>query len=185
MGKTLSIKDTEALLLTLQKRFADNMSRHIGIDWNDVSVRLNVSPEKLWSLSEMEITGGEPDVIGFDENTGEYVFCDCSKESPKGRRSICYDKDALDSRKEFKPSDSAIEMAQRMGIEILTEERYGELQKKESFDTKTSSWLKTPAAIRSLGGAIFGEFRYGHMFVFHNGAQSYYGVRGFRGILKI
>jgi hypothetical protein len=173
------------LVTTLKDRFSKNMSRHTGIDWNSVEAKLEASPEKLQSLSEMERTGGEPDVIGYDEKTREFIFCDCSPESPIGRRSICYDREALDSRKKNKPSGNAIEMASSIGIEILTEEQYRKLQDLGEFDNKTSSWVKTPAKIRDLGGALFCDRRYDHIFVYHNGAESYYAARGFRGRLKV
>jgi hypothetical protein len=180
-------QEAEELFIILRSRFEKNMNRHIGIDWSDVEKKLssgNNAP-KLWSLNEMERTGGEPDIIAKDQKTGEYIFYDCSAESPKDRRSICYDEDALESRKEHKPKNSAIGMAQNMGIQILSEEEYRDLQKLGHFDTKTSSWIKTPEKIRELGGAIFADFRYGNVFVYHNGAESYYGSRGFRGSLKI
>lgn len=161
------------------------MNRHKGIEWNKVQEKLEANPEKLWSLNEMEVTEGEPDVVGYDKKTGEYIFFDCSPESPKGRRSICYDHEALESRKEHKPKHSALGMAEEMGIEILDEQQYRELQKLGKFDTKTSSWIKTPADIRKLGGAIFGDWRYGHVFIYHNGAESYYAARGFRGSLRV
>ena len=173
------------LLNLLKVRFEKNMNRHKGLEWDKVQAKLEANKEKLWSLNEMERTGGEPDVVGYDETTGEYIFYDCSAESPKGRRSICYDREALESRKEHKPGNSAVDMAAAMGIEILTEEQYGELQKFENFDMKTSSWLKTPSDIRNLGGAIFADFRYGNVFVYHNSAESYYGSRGFRGSLRV
>ncbi|GAB4427594.1 MAG: DUF4256 domain-containing protein [Anaerolineales bacterium] len=172
-------------MTTLQARFEKNMHRHTGLAWAKVQTRLESSPEKLWSLNQMESTGGEPDVIGYDENTGDYIFCDCSAQSPHGRRSLCYDREALESRKKHKPENSAVEMAQTMGIELLSETQYRALQKLEAFDTKTSSWLKTPPDIRELGGAIFADFRYGHVFVYHNGAESYYAARGFRGLLRV
>ena len=184
-NKALSSEQREELLSALKARFEKNMKRHPGLVWAEVGARLGAHPEKLWSLSEMERTGGEPDVVGHDEKTGEYIFFDCSAESPKGRRSICYDREALESRKEFKPKDSAMDMATAMGIEILTEEDYRALQKLGNFDTKTSSWLKTPTEIRKLGGAIFADRRYDHVFVYHNGAESYYGARGFRGSLRV
>lgn len=171
------------LLALLQARFAKNRQRHEGIEWTDVQSRLEKNPEKLWSLNEMEETGGEPDVIAHEN--GHYIFCDCSAETPKGRRSLCYDPEALESRKEHKPKDSAIGMAADMGVEILTEEQYLELQKLGNFDTKTSSWLIAPPGVRKLGGAIFGDRRFGRVFIYHNGAESYYGVRGFRARLKI
>jgi hypothetical protein len=173
------------LLTTLTVRFEKNSKRHPGINWESVQQRLEANPAKLWSLSEMERTGGEPDVVGYDEETGEYIFFDCSAETPKGRRSICYDREGLDSRKEFKPENTAMDMAADMGIEMLTEEQYRDLQKLGKFDTKTSSWIKTPDAIRKLGGAIYADFRYEHVFVYHNGASSYYAVRGFRGALRV
>jgi Protein of unknown function (DUF4256) len=183
-NKALPAAEREALLRTLKARFEKNMNRHKGLEWADVQARLEASPEKLWSLDEMEITGGEPDVVGRDNLTGAYLFFDCAPESPKGRRSLCYDGDALASRKEHKPANNALDMAAAMGIEILTEAQYRELQQLGKFDTKTSSWLKTPDAIRALGGAIFGDFRYGQVFVYHNGAESYYAARGFRGCLR-
>jgi len=183
--KKLSSGQHEELFNTLKARFEKNMNRHKGIEWAKVQARLEVNTEKLWSLNEMEITGGEPDVVGHDKNTGEYIFYDCSAESPKGRRSICYDHEALESRKEHKPENSAIEMAADMGIELLSEEQYRDLQKLGKFDTKTSSWIKTPADIRELGGAIFADYRYGNVFVYHNGAESYYGARAFRGSLRV
>jgi hypothetical protein len=181
----LSSEQHAELLRALKARFEKNMQHHTGLDWHTVQDRLEAAPEKLWSLNEMESTGGEPDVVGQDEKTGEVIFYDCSAESPKGRRSLCYDREALESRKEFKPENSALDMAAAMGIEILTEEQYRELQKLGNFDLKTSSWLKTPAEIRKLGGAIFGDRRYEHVFVYHNGAESYYGARGFRGWLRV
>lgn len=181
----LTVEQREALLKAAKTRFEKNMNRHKGLEWAKVQAKLEASKEKLWSLHEMERTGGEPDVVGYDPNTGEYIIFDCSAESPKGRRSLCYDGDALESRKEFKPQDSAMDMAAAMGIEILTEEQYRELQKLGNFDTKTSSWLKTPVAIRKLGGAIFADRRYDHVFVYHNGAPSYYGSRAFRGVLRV
>lgn len=175
----------EELLKVLEVRFNKNSKRHEGIKWAEVQKKLEASPRKVWSLSEMERTGGEPDVVGRDSATGEYLFCDCSAESPKGRRSICYDREALESRKEFKPENTAMDMAAEMGVEVLSESQYRELQKLGEFDLKTSSWLKTPADIRKLGGAIFGDRRYNTVFVYHNGAESYYGVRGFRGELRV
>lgn len=175
----------EGLLGILKARFEKSMNRHAGLDWAKIQAKLAASPEKLWSLSEMDRTGGEPDVVGFDNMTGEYIFFDCSPESPAGRRSICYDGEALESRKENKPKNSAVEMAAEMGIEILTEEQYRELQKIGDFDLKTSSWVKTPTAIRKLGGALFCDRRYGHVFTYHNGADSYYAARGFRGRLQV
>ena len=179
-----SSKEREALLGVLKTRFEKNMARHKGVEWAKVQARLEADPAKLRSLHEMEQTGGEPDVVGQDKKTGEYVFFDCSPESPKGRFSLCYDREALDSRKEHKPKNSAMDLASAMGIELLTEEQYHELQKLGSFDTKSSSWLKTPPEIRKLGGAIFGDRRFGRVFVYHNGAQSYYSGRGFRGVLR-
>ena len=183
--KNLSPAQSKELINTLKERFEKNMNRHKGIDWAKVSAKLEADSGKLWSLNEMESTGGEPDVVGMDKKTGEYIFYDCAAESPKGRRSLCYDRQALDSRKEFKPKNNALDLADSMGIEILDEEQYRELQKLGNFDTKTSSWLKTPADIRKLGGAIFADFRYGNVFVYHNGAESYYAGRGFRGSLKV
>jgi hypothetical protein len=183
--KHLSQKERDELLRTLKVRFEKNMHLHKGLDWAKVQARLEANSEKLWSLNEMENTGGEPDVVGHDKKTGEYIFYDCSAETPNGRRSVCYDRQALDSRKELKPENSAVGMAAGMGIEILTEEQYRELQKLGKFDLKTSSWVATPAAIRKLGGALFVDRRYDHVFVYHNGAQSYYAVRGFRGALKV
>ncbi|HEX6496439.1 MAG TPA: DUF4256 domain-containing protein [Acidobacteriaceae bacterium] len=182
---TVSKKQRDELLRTLHSRFEKNMNRHKGLEWAKVQAKLEANTARLWSLSEMERTGGEPDVIGHDKNTGEYIFCDCSAESPKGRRSLCYDREALESRKEHKPEDNALGMAAAMGIELLTEEQYRELQKLGEFDTKTSSWVKTPSDIRKLGGAIFCDRRYDTVFVYHNGAESYYAARGFRGSLRI
>jgi hypothetical protein len=183
--KELSPEQREELLTTLQTRFEKNMNRHKNLEWTKVQAKLEAQPQKLWSLNEMERTGGEPDVVGTDNKTGEYIFYDCSAESPKDRRNVCYDREALEARKEFKPKDTAMDMATAMGIEILTEEQYRELQELGNFDTKTSSWLKTPSEIRKLGGAIFADRRYDHVFVYHNGADSYYGVRGFRGSLRV
>jgi len=183
--KPLSPKESKELLATLKARFEKNMNRHKGLDWADVEARLKENPEKQWSLNEMETSGGEPDVVGRDNKRGEYIFYDCSAESPKGRRSLCYDREALDSRKEHKPENSAIEMAASMGIELLAEEEYRELQKLGDFDTKTSSWMMTPPEIRKLGGALFCDRRYDTVFVYHNGAESYYAARGFRGSLKV
>ena len=183
--KELSPKQREELLNALKDRFEKNLSRHKVLDWAKVQARLVANAEKLWSLNEMERTGGEPDVVGHDKKTGEYVFYDCSAESPKGRTSFCYDREALDSRKEHKPKSNVMDMAAAMGVEILTEEQYRELQKLGEFDTKSSSWVKTPADIRKLGGALFCDRRYGHVFVFHNGAESYYSGRGFRGSLRV
>jgi hypothetical protein len=183
--KDLSTKQREGLLTTLRARFEKNMDRHKGLEWADVQAKLEAGTEKLWSLNEMERTGGEPDVVGHDEETGEYVFYDCSTETPKDRRSLCYDRDALDARKEAKPKNSALDVAAAMGIELLTEEQYLELQKLGDFDTKTSSWVKTPSDIRKLGGALYCNRRYGRVFVGNNGAESYYGSRAFRGWLRI
>lgn len=183
--RILSPEQCQELLRTLKIRFEKNMNRHKGLEWVKVQAKLEANSEKLWSLNEMERTGGEPDIVGYDKSMGEYIFCDCSTESPKGRRNVCYDRDALESRKEFKPKDSAMGMAAAMCIELLTEEQYRELQKLGNFDTKTSSWIKTPSDIRKLGGALFADRRYGNVFVYHNGAPSYYGVRGFRGSLRV
>ncbi len=183
--KELSAEQTRDLLSVLKARFEKNMNRHKGVEWAKVQAKLEANPKKLWSLDDMEETGGEPDVVGHDSKTGEYIFFDCAAESPKGRRSLCYDPEALESRKEHKPADSAIGMAAAMGIEILTEEEYRDLQKLGKFDTKTSSWVKTPADIRKLGGALFCDWRYGHVFLYHNGAESYYAARGFRGSLRV
>jgi hypothetical protein len=185
MGKELPPPQREELLSTLKVRFEKNGNRHKGLEWADIQARLEANTEKLWSLYEMEKTGGEPDVVGHDKKTGEYIFYDCSAESPKGRRSLCYDREALDERKDFKPENSAMDMAAAMGVDILTEEQYRELQQFGNFDTKTSSWVKTPANIRKLGGALYCDRRYDHVFVYHNGAQSYYAVRGFRGALRV
>lgn len=176
---------SEELLRILKARFEKNMNRHEGLEWAKVQAKLEANAEKLWSLSEMERTGGEPDVVGLDERTGEYIFYDCSAESPIGRRNVCYDREAQEARKEFKPEDNAMDMAVAMGIELLTEDQYRELQRLGNFDTKTSSWVKTPLDIRRLGGALFADRRYGHVFVYHNGAQSYYAARGFRGSLRV
>lgn len=181
----MTSEQQEILLNTLKARFEKNTNRHQGMVWANVEAKLKSAPQKLWSLYQMEETGGEPDVVGFDKKTGEYLFYDCVDETPKGRRSICYDQEALNSRKEHKPKNSAVGMAKEMGIELLTEEEYRALQQLGKFDTKTSSWLKTPADVRKLGGAIFGDFRYGNVFIYHNGAESYYAVRGFRGVLKV
>jgi len=183
--KELSSKQREELLATLKARFDKNMDRHKGLDWTKVQAKLAANTEKLWSLNEMETTGGEPDVVGHDKKTGEYIFYDCSVESPEGRRSICYDREALDARKENKPKDSAIAMATAIGIDLLTEEQYRELQKLGEFDLKTSSWIKTPPDIRKRGGALFCDRRYDHVFLYHNGADSYYAARGFRGSLRV
>jgi hypothetical protein len=181
----IPLKQQEELLNTLKNRFEKNRDRHKDIKWNEVQKRLDSDSEKLWSLNEMERTGGEPDVVATDKKTGEIIFFDCSAESPKGRRSLCYDREALESRKKHKPENSALDMSVAMGIELLTEEQYHELQKIGPFDTKTSSWVQTPADIREHGGAIFGDYRFGRVFIYHNGADSYYGARGFRGSLKV
>lgn len=184
-AKEMNAKQREELLKALKARFEKNVNRHKGLEWAKVQVKLDANPEKLWSLNEMERTGGEPDVVGYDEKTGEYIFYDCSAESPNGRRSLCYDREALESRKEHKPKDTAIDMAAAMGIELLTEDQYRALQQLGNFDLKTSSWVKTPANIRKLGGAIFCDRRYDTVFVYHNGAESYYAARGFRGSLGV
>jgi hypothetical protein len=181
----LTPEQREALLATLRSRFEKHMDRHQGLVWSEVRARLEASPEKLWSLRRMEDTDGEPDVVGQDRGTGEFLFFDCSPETPKDRRSVCYDRAGLESRKEHEPADTAVDMAEAMGIELLTEEQYRELQKLGEFDLKTSSWVKTPAEIRKLGGALFGDRRFGHVFVYHNGAQSYYSIRAFRGCLRV
>jgi len=183
--KELSQEQRKELLSTLKNRFEKNRNRHNGFEWTEVQLKLEAEPEKLWSLNEMELSGGEPDVVGHDNNKDEYIFMDCSAESPKGRRSVCYDREALESRKEFKPENNALDMAAAMGIELLTEEQYRALQQLGNFDTKTSSWVHTPAEIRELGGALFCDRRYNHVFVYHNGAESYYAARGFRGSLRI
>lgn len=183
--KALSTEEKDSLLKILKTRFEKNMGRHPGIKWEDVKVRLENNPEKLWSLDQMELTEGEPDVVGFDEKSGEYIFYDCSPESPKGRRSLCYDRAALDARKEYKPANSIMDMAAEMGVEVLTEEQYHFLQSLGNFDLKTSSWIITPFEIRKRGGALFGDRRYDHVFTYHNGADSYYAARGFRGMLKV
>jgi hypothetical protein len=183
--KKLSPAEAEELLKTVKARFEKNKKRHEGIAWEKVQAKLEADPDKLWSLNEMEMTEGEPDVVGIDEKTGEYLIYDCSPESPKGRRSICYDREALDTRKANKPENSVIDMAAEMGVELLTEAEYRQLQELGSFDTKTSSWVKTPADIRKLGGAIFCDRRYDKVFTYHNGADSYYGARGFRGVLRV
>jgi hypothetical protein len=183
--KKLSAEQRSTLLSTLKARFEKNKHRHKGIEWTNVQAKLEANQEKLWSINEMEVTGGEPDVVGIDKKTDEYIFCDCSAESPKGRRSVCYDHEALESRKEHKPENSAVEMAADMGIELLTEEQYRELQKLGNFDTKTSSWITTPANIRKLGGAVFMDRRYDTVFLYHNGTESYYAARGFRGSLRV
>lgn len=185
MNKELTSEQRDEMLKILKKRFEKNMTRHQGLEWANVEARLEAHPNRLWSLHAMEQTGGEPDVVGYDNKTDEYIFYDCSAESPKGRRSICYDHEALESRKEHKPQNSAVEMAADMGIELLTEEQYRRLQELGSFDLKTSSWVVTPDPIRKLGGAIFCDRRYDTVFVYHNGAESYYGARGFRGSLRV
>jgi hypothetical protein len=181
----LSPQQCEELLRVLKARFEKNMKRHKGLAWAKVQAKLEANTEKLWSLNEMERTGGEPDVVGHDQKPGEYIFCDCSAESPKGRRNVCYDREALDSRKEHKPDDNAIDMAAAMGIELLTQEQYRKLQKLGNFDTKTSSWVKTPFDIRKLGGALFCDRRYDTVFIYHNGAECYYAARAFRGLLRV
>lgn len=181
----VSAEQENDLLETLKQRFEKHMDRHKGLNWSNIEKKLKNNPEKLWSLNVMEKTGGEPDVVGEDKKTGEFIFIDCATESPKGRRSTCYDREGLESRKEHKPKDNAIDMAKNMGIGLLTEDQYRELQKLGNFDMKTSSWLQTPPEIRALGGAIFGDFRYNHVFIYHNGAQSYYAARGFRGALRV
>lgn len=183
--KELSVEQTHELLYTLKTRFEKNMERHKGVEWAKVQAKLEANADKLWVLDEMEVTGGEPDIVDYDEKTGEYIFYDCSAESPKGRRSICYDLEGLESRKEHQPENNAIDMAAAMGIELLTEEQYRFLQQLGKFDTKTSSWIVTPPGIRKLGGALFGDRRYDHVFVYHNGAQSYYAARAFRGLLRV
>jgi hypothetical protein len=183
--KALSPEQREELLGALKGRFEKYLNRHAGLEWPKVKARLEAYPDKLWSLHQMEGTGGEPDVVGHDKKTGDYLFFDCSAQSPKGRQSLCYDREALDSRKEHKPKNSAMDLAAAMGIELLTEEQYYELQQRGEFDTKSSSWLKTPADVRKLGGAIFGDRRFGRVFVYHNGAESYYSGRGFRGWLRV
>ena len=183
--KELSLEQREELIRTLKTRFEKNRSRHKDLEWLKIETKLETNMEKLWSLNEMERTGGEPDVVGLDNTTGEYIFYDCSSESPKWRRSFCYDREALESRKEHKPENSAIDMAAAIGIELLTEEQYRELQKLGIFDSKTSSWLKTPSEIRNPGGALFADYRYNNVFVYHNGAESYYAARAFRGSLRV
>ena len=184
-NKSLSTEQQSEILNILKERFQKNMQRHSELDWEAVQLRLEANPAKIWSLNQMECTDGEPDVIGFDKENNEYIFADCAAESPKARRSFCYDNEALASRKENKPKNSAVGLATEMGIEILTEQQYQDLQKIGKFDIKTSSWVKAPAEIRKLGGAIFGDFRFGRVFIYHNGAESYYGSRGFRGLLKV
>ncbi|MGE6541121.1 DUF4256 domain-containing protein [Bacillus luti] len=181
----LPVEQREELIKVLQARFEKNMNRHEGFEWAKVEEKLTTNNEKLWSLNEMEVTGGEPDVVGYDKEKDEYIFCDCSKESPKGRRSLCYDLEALEARKKHKPENNAIDVAAAMGIELLTEEQYRELQQLGDFDMKSSSWVQTPSDIRELGGALFCDYRFGHVFVYHNGADSYYAARGFRGSLKV
>ena len=183
--KELSLEQRDELIRVLTARFEKNMNRHQGLEWTKLRSKLEANPEKMWSLNEMEVTGGEPDVVGYDNKAGEYIFYDCSAESPNGRRSVCYDRQALESRKEHKPENNAIDMAAAMGIELLTEELYRDLQKLGNFDVKTSSWVKTPADIRKLGGALFCDRRYDHVFAYHNGAESYYAARGFRGSLRV
>lgn len=183
--RELSLDQREELLKTLQTRFEKNRNRHPGIEWDEIQANLEANAEKLWSLNEMEMTGGEPDIVAFDHAAGEYLFYDCSAESPKGRRSVCYDREGLESRKEHRPENNAVDMAAAMGIELLTEEQYRKLQKLGSFDTKTSSWVRTPPDIRKLGGALFCDRRYDTVFVYHNGAESYYAARGFRGLLRV
>ncbi|HLP64878.1 DUF4256 domain-containing protein [Flavobacterium sp.] len=184
-NKQLSAEQHAELLNILKTRFEKNTIRHKNLDWSTIQEKLENNPEKLWSLNEMEQTGGEPDVVGFDEQSGEYIFIDCSTESPAGRRSLCYDKEGLESRKEFKPENNAVDKANEMGIEIVSEEDYLNLQQLGKFDSKTSSWIKTPSEIRKLGGALFADYRYGKVFFYHNGAQSYYAARGFRGLLRV
>ena len=181
----LPVEQREELFKVLKARFEKNMNRHEGLEWAKVEAKLDVNAEKLWSLNEMEVTGGEPDVIAYDKEKDEYTFCDCSKESPKGRRSLCYDREALESRKKHQPENTVIDVANAMGIELLTEEQYRELQQLENFDIKSSSWVQTPSDIRELGGALFCDYRFGHVFVYHNGADSYYAARGFRGSLRV
>jgi len=183
--KELSLEQREELLSVLKTRFEKNMHRHKGLEWTKVKAKLDANAEKIWSLNEMERTGGEPDVVGHDKKKDEYIFCDCSAESPKGRRSVCFDREGLESRKKHKPENNAIDMAAAMGIELLTEEQYRELQKLENFDMKTSSWVQTPSDIRELGGALFCDFRFGHVFLYHNGADAYFGGRGFRCSLRV
>ncbi|MDQ6472313.1 DUF4256 domain-containing protein [Flavobacterium sp. LHD-80] len=185
MKSKISQEEQEQLIGILKIRFEKNTKRHQNIEWSNVETKLNANPEKIWSLLQMEKTDGEPDVVGYDKNTDEYVFFDCVAESPKARRSLCYDRKALDSRKEHKPKNSAVDMADEMGIELLTEEQYRQLQEFGNFDTKTSSWIATPDDVRKLGGAVFCDFRYGRVFLYHNGAESYYAARGFRGFLKV
>ena len=183
--KKLSPEQSKEIFSVLKTRFEKNMNRHKGFEWAKIQARLEVNPEKLWSIDDMEVTGGEPDVVGHDKKSGEYIFYDCSAESPKERRSLCYDREALDARKEHKPKNSAMDMAAEMGIKLLTEQEYRDLQKLGEFDLKTSSWIETPDAIRERGGALFCDRRYDHVFVYHNGAESYYAARGFRGSLRV
>ena len=183
--KEITNEQKTELLIVLKSRFEKNMKRHKGFEWASVLTKLEVNPEKLWSLHAMELSGGEPDVIDYDKKSDHYIFCDCSAESPKGRRSVCYDREALDTRKEFKPANTAVDMASELGIDLLNEAQYRFLQTLGHFDAKTSSWIKTPDDIRKLGGAIFGDYRFGHVFVYHNGASSYYAARGFRGLLRV
>jgi len=185
MEKEVTAGQRDSLLKVLQTRFNDNMKRHEGLGWDEIKVKLEARPDKIRSLIEMDRTGGEPDVVGFDKKTGEYIFYDCSAETPSERRNLCYDREALDSRKSFKPENSVIDMAEAMGIELLSEEQYLSLQKLGNFDTRTSSWVRTPAEVRKRGGALFGDRRYGRVFIYHNGASSYYGSRGFRASLKV
>ncbi|MCA0971988.1 DUF4256 domain-containing protein [Halobacillus litoralis] len=185
MARELSAEERNELVETLKKRFEKHSERHEGMEWSSVEANLDQQPEKLWSLHEMEQTGGEPDVVGYEESQQAYWFVDCSKESPKGRRSVCYDREALESRKKYKPENSAVDLAASMGIEMLTEEQYRKLQTLGPFDQKTSSWVHTPSDIRELGGALFGDYRFGHVFIYHNGAESYYAARGFRGSILI
>lgn len=185
LKKELSPEQGKELMNILKARFEKNRNRHKGLEWAEVQAKLEVAPDKLWSLEQMEETGGEPDVVSYDTKTGEFIFYDCSPESPKGRRSVCYDHEALEARKEHKPANSAVQMAADMGIELLTEEQYRELQQLGNFDTKTSCWIVAPPAIRKLGGGLFGDRRYNHVFIYHNGAESYYAARGFRGMLKV
>lgn len=185
LRKGIPAEQREKIIKVLKARFEKNMNRHSGLEWAKVQDKLEGNAEKLWSLSEMERTGGEPDIVDYDKNSDEYVYFDCSTETPKGRRNVCYDREALELRKEYKPKSTAVDMAVAMGVEILTEEQYRQLQKLGSFDTKTSSWIKTPSDIRKLGGALFADFRYGNVFVYHNGASSYYAARGFRGWIRV
>lgn len=185
MEKLITAGQCDKLLKVLEIRFNENARRHEGLEWTDIKAKMEARPEKIWSLGEMESTGGEPDVVGLDQKTGEYIFYDCSAETPSGRRNLCYDREALDSRKSFKPENNAVDMATTMGIELLTEEEYFKLQQYGDFDTRTSSWVRTPDGLRRKGGALFGDRRYGRVFIYHNGASSYYASRGFRGSLKV